>query len=179
MISTYTVALTRRSGKRRQSGTARPIKVLGNAPRPTSTAVAVAEKLVVAARENVRFLNRHLRKYRASLELPAFVDNALYLAYTLRVKDTAPFDPFALRRYLHEAGIETTAAFSFDASENCDIVIDRNTSHRRSHGTDESAICIACHQYLTIPDLEYILDSFDSFFEQLATTQTKPESERG
>lgn len=179
MISTYTVALTRRPGERRQSGTARPIKVLGNAPRPTTAAVTVAEKLVVAARENVRFLNRHLRKYRASLKLPTFVDNALYLAYTVRVKDTAPFDTIALRRHLHAAGIETAAAFSFDANENCDIVIDRNVSHRRSHGMDEPSFCIACHQYLTIPDLEYILDSFDSFFEQLASSQTKPESERG
>ncbi len=174
MITAHSVALRRRS-KYGGSGKARVIQVLRAGSEPSSAAVGAAERLVVACRENVRFLNRHLQRFRAYLELPPYVDNALYLAYTVRVKSDSPFGVVDLRRHLHRAGVETTSAFSFIAGENFDIVRNESAPQRSGRPKDDRSFCIACHQYLTIPDLEHIVDSLESFFAGINSDIAKPE----
>lgn len=163
MITAHSVALRRRS-KYGGSGKARVIQVLRAGSEPSSAAVGAAERLVVSCRENVRFLNRHLQRFRACLELPPYVDNALYLAYTVRVKPDSPFGVGDFRQHLHRAGVETSSAFSFIGDENFDIFRNESAPQRSGRPKDDRSFCIACHQYLTIPELEHIIDSFESFF---------------
>jgi len=179
MISSHSVALKRRPGNRDTAVAPRSIKVLEAGSEQSATAVKAAEKMVAAARENVRFLNRHLQKFRAYLDLTPDVDNALYLAYTVRVRDSAPFAACDLRQHLHDAGIETASSFSFNDDENFDIVRNRAGSQQSLGNQDERLFCIACHQYLTIPDVEHIVDAFESFFTVSASSDRTPDGERG
>lgn len=147
----------RRTSRMRRPGARRNIRLLEAAADQSPEAVRAAEKLVAACRENVRFLNRHLQPYRAWLNLPKLIDNALYLAYTVTVEKTAPFGVGKLRRALHDAGIETSSRFSFDRTTADD--------------TESNAFCLPCHRYLTIRDMEYIIDVFESFFDQIRHSQ--------
>jgi dTDP-4-amino-4,6-dideoxygalactose transaminase len=163
MKSTFTLDLKRLSRSARPM-TPRNIRILEAACDQSPQAVKAAEKLVAACRENVRFLNRHLQSYRAWLDIPPLVDNVLYLAYTVTVKDGAPFCSSELRRALGRAGIETSPEFSFD----------QTTAVESSGG--ESTFCLPCHQYLTIQDMEYIIDTFESFFDETGHSRTSTKS---
>ncbi len=146
-----------------------PVKLNESAQDHETVETKMADKLVIACRENVRFLNFHLQPYEKYLELPAMVDNALYLAYTIRIKDNKLFDALSFRKMLNEAGIETSSAFSFIASEkdsSPSIADDECDGHQTMSCLDTQAFCLACHQYLTILDLEHIVDTFEKFFQQ-------------
>ncbi len=153
----------------------RNIRILEAAGDQSPQAVKAARKLVAASRQNVGFLNRHLKPYRDWLELPALVDNVLYLAYTINVKDTAPFGASELRRALAQEGIETSSEFSFSPHETCRRRFDLKSSGRPTD--DESTFCLPCHQYLTIRDLEYIVAAFESFFAGMRSSHPYNESE--
>ena len=146
-----------------------PVRI-SEALSESTPAAKMADRLVIACRENVRFLNFHLSRYEKFLELPFMVDNALYLAYTIRVRDRSPYDAMTIRRYLAEAGIETSPAFSFVASpENkyAGVAINRVRERLASSALDSRAFCLGCHQYLTILDLEHIIETFDALFGHL------------
>lgn len=146
---------------------ARPVKVSETSSDKPSRETKSAEKLVAACRENVRFLNFHLQPYAEFLELPTLVDNALYLAYTIRVKEKSPLDSFTLRKRLTKAGIETSPSFSFTAPSHESESFEGNRRLRGDSARsdlDSDAFCLGCHQYLTILDLEYIVDTFESIF---------------
>jgi hypothetical protein len=171
---TLKLKLNRRSLN--SDGRPRPVKVNEGASDSTDRATKLADRLVIACRENVRFLNFHLQRYERYLELPTMVDNALYLAYTIRVRENVPVDPMTLRRQLAEAGIETTPAFSFAASaEDCYTGSQINRIHQSTttSSLDGRAFCLGCHQYLTILDLEYIIKTFDAILEPLVKADEK------
>jgi hypothetical protein len=142
----------------RPLSTARPIRVVEGACDPDSPQATAADKLVRACHENVRFLNRHLAPFDQYLDLPPLIDNVLYLAYTVRVKAGAPFKAADLRRWLSGAQIDTALTFRFTA-DRCDTAGDG--------GADSDSFCIACHQYLTILDLEQTVEAFESFFASI------------
>lgn len=154
MKNSFTLDL-RRTSRVNRMGSKRTIRLLEAASDQSPEAVKAAEKLVAACRENVRFLNRHLKPYRAWIDLPALVDNVLYLAYTVTVKKTAPFRSDELRQTLVRAGIEAPAQFSFDRG----IPDDRDG--------DDTTFCLPCHRYLTIRDMEYIIDTLETFFDDV------------
>ncbi len=154
----------RRLSRSGRPGVRRDIRILEATDDQSPQAIRAAEKLVAACRENVRFLNRHLNPYRAWLDLPALIDNALYLAFTVTVKKTAPFHPNELRRALKRAGIETSREFSFDRIKVAD-----------NDGGD-ATFCLPCHRYLTIRDMEYIIDTFESFFDKIRQSRPKTAS---
>lgn len=142
-------------------------------------AVKMADRLIIACRENVRFLNFHLRKYEKFLELPFLVDNALYLAYTIRLRDGSPYDALSIRRHLAEAGIETSPAFSFAAAPEDNYAgpaINRIRESNPNNDLDSGAFCLGCHQYLTILDLEHIIETFDAIFGHLVN-ERPPDAE--
>jgi hypothetical protein len=128
----------------------RTVTITEVTPEPSSPQAKAADRLMISARENVRFLNNHLQPFSEYLELPPMVENTLYLAYTVRVRDNAPFDPVGLKRWLTEAGIEVGSSFAFSGDADGDM--------------DERSFCLGCHQYLTIPDLAHIVETFESFF---------------
>jgi dTDP-4-amino-4,6-dideoxygalactose transaminase len=144
-----------------------PVRLTETAADHPTPATRSAEKLVAACRENVRFLNFHLQPYGKFIELPTLVNNALYLAYTIRVRDDSPLDALTLRKKLAEAGIETSSAFSFTASPEESYsgkAIERIKGRSSRSDLDTQAFCLGCHQYLTILDLEHVINTFESIF---------------
>ncbi len=132
----------------------------------SETAIAAAEKLVIACRENARFLKRHLAKYTDFVEITPLIENVLYLAYTLKVKDSAPFDTAALRRHLAAAGIETGKYFSFYNDPENHYFGKAANRIKSDSDKNDPAICLPCHQHLSIKDLQIIIHHFDRFFEK-------------
>lgn len=122
-----------------------------------------ADQIVIACRENVRFLNYHLRRFVQYLTLPPIIDNTLYLAYTVTVKPEAPFTAGHLRSHLAQAGIQTSTDFGFSGRPD-DVWEKLGISNGNK---DADSFCIACHRYVTILDLEHIIDMFESFFAGL------------
>ena len=127
-----------------------------------------AEKIVASSRENVLFLNRHLRRFEQWLSLPAEVDNTLYLAYTVTVKPDAPFTADQLRLWLTHHEIETQPAFTFVTPEMVPESIQHRFNPKAEPLGQTDVFCLPCHHYVAIPDLMRIVEGFESFFEQLA-----------
>ncbi|MEE9443808.1 MAG: hypothetical protein V3V99_14185 [candidate division Zixibacteria bacterium] len=125
-----------------------------------------AEKLVISCRENVRFLTRHLTKYAEYLELPRVIDDVLYLALSIRIREDAPFEKVELTNHLSKSGIEIRSNFGFLPNPNDLSQADGNIRMSLANDNYSNRFCIPCHQFLTIPDLQYIVRQFDTFFEQ-------------
>jgi hypothetical protein len=126
-----------------------------------------AEKIVASSRENVLFLNRHLRRFEQWLSLPAEVDNTLYLAYTVTVKPDAPFTADALRLWLTHHEIETQPVFSFVAPETVPERVQHRFNSVAGPDAPSNVFCLPCHHYVAIPDLMRIVEGFESFFDGL------------
>lgn len=157
-------------GADRRNKKSRPVRLSDIAPDHPTPQTRQAEKLVAACRENVRFLNFNLSKFETHLALPPLADNALYLAYTITVKDTAPFTASDLKHWLHRHGIETLPTFSFVGRSECPN--SRISPVGDQTGDNDKTFCIGCHQFLTIPDLEHVIDSFEKFFARLSMGKT-------
>jgi hypothetical protein len=70
-----TLRLKNRSRKTiKKSG---PVRINETISDPRDHSAKMADRLVIACRENVRFLNFHLQSYENYLETPTMVDNAL------------------------------------------------------------------------------------------------------
>jgi dTDP-4-amino-4,6-dideoxygalactose transaminase len=162
MISLEMKINTRATGRPKMT---RPIRLSISEPdRPTS-ATRTAERMVAACRENVRFLNRHLKRFEKYLELPPVIDNVLYLAYTLKICNDAPFETRELRMWLAGAGIETRPKFSFMAdlqATYCSPATDRMDLFPKDKY--DSVFCGPCHYHLSILDLQHMVETFESFF---------------
>jgi len=144
------------------------------AMKPTP-ATKTAEMMVAACRENVRFLNRHLEPLTRYFALPPVIDNVLYLAYTLTLTDTAPFDILTFRRRLADHGIETASSFSFTTDPEalcCGPALDRMEPQPRKSGRPIKQVCLPCHHYLSILDLQQIITAIESCCAQFGEGQT-------
>jgi dTDP-4-amino-4,6-dideoxygalactose transaminase len=173
MKSSFSLDL-RRQSRRHHAGVRRNIQMLEAADAQSPGAIRAAEKLVAACRENVRFLNRHLEPFKVWLDFPRLDNNVLYLAYTVTVKESAPFEPRDLRRALAEAGIETRPEFSFSpAGQSRHGVVGEISG---GYEDEWNTFCLPCHQYLTIRDLEYIIDACESFFADIGHSRRQYET---
>lgn len=164
------IKLRRSRGRKQSVKAARPVRLNETENHGSKRSTKLANRLVIACRENVRFLNLHLQQFENFLELPELVDNALYLAYTIKVRKQSPVDALALRKSLAKAGIETSPAFSFVTSEPTDQSgkpVNRIKGYFSQSDVDTQAFCLGCHQYLTILDLEHIVDTLESIFSRL------------
>ncbi len=146
----------------------RPIRLAISEPDRPTPATKTAEKIVASCLENIRFLNRHLKRFEKYLQLPPEIDNVLYLAYTLKVRPDAPFETREFRKWLAGAGIETRPKFSFMAdlqAPYCGPATDRMDIFTK--GRDDSIFCAPCHYHLSILDLQHIIETFESFFRSI------------
>ena len=141
----------------------RSITVMADSGQP-SAATKAADKIMRSCRENVRFLNKHLGQYKEYLELPPLTENALYLAYTIRVRENPHFTAAEFRRYLTSCGIENRDRFSFQ-SETPVVARTQKTTVKSLSDNAHDTFCIACHQNLTILDMQSIARRIDSFFD--------------
>lgn len=125
-----------------------------------------AEKLVISCRENARFLINHLNKYSDYFELPKVIDDVLYLALSIRVRENVPFEKADLIKHLSDAGIEARNNYGFLPTSDNQFHEGKNNRMPVANKNQTSRFCIPCHQYLTIPNLQQIVGQFDTFFEQ-------------
>ncbi len=143
----------------------RAVRLSQVAAMEPTPATKTAEMMVAACRENVRFLNRHLEPLTRYLALPPVIDNVLYLAYTLTLTDAAPFDIPTFRRRLAERGVETASSFSFTADPGdlyCGPALDRMEPRPRKSDRPIKQVCLPCHHYLSILDLQQIITAVES-----------------
>jgi hypothetical protein len=166
------------AGTSKASGFPQPVRLSDTQKREESQETRTAEKIVASCLENVRFLNQHLIAYEEWLVLPAEVDNALYLAYTIEVRDNAPFSADDLRLWLSHLDIETQPAFSFVAPEYIPAAVKHRFADPQKTKTRENVFCLPCHHYVSIPGLMHILEGFETFFAQvrpaLSTADQQP-----
>ncbi|MCK5126015.1 MAG: hypothetical protein KAR42_07150 [candidate division Zixibacteria bacterium] len=125
----------------------------------------IVEKIVSSARENVKFLNFHLSRYAQFIETPPYADNALYLAYTIKVIPNSSFTASEFRRFLHRSGLETMAEFTFAHQPEMSLTKTQFDAHNDLNNNDIDTFCIACNHNLTILDVQSILRRIDTFFE--------------
>jgi hypothetical protein len=149
-----------------------PVRISDTQVREQSPETRMAEKIVSSCFENVRFLNQHLRQFEEWLILPAEVENALYLAYTIEVKDDAPFAADDLRLWLAHLDIETQPGYSFVAPSYLPESIKRRLETPPQSKMRDSVFCLPCHHYVSIPGLMHIVHGFESFFAD----SSKPKS---
>jgi dTDP-4-amino-4,6-dideoxygalactose transaminase len=155
----------------------RPIYLSETPGAGDDRAVKTAERLLISCRENVAFLNRQLAQFASYLELPPVADNVLYLAYTIGVRESAPFSARELRRWLADAGIETRARYRFGASSEQDPrtgVAGRMQEIISDDADEADSFCLACHQYLTILDLRHIVETIESFVSRFIPADPTP-----
>lgn len=147
--------------------TAAPVALSPEQPNHPTRFTRTAEAMVIACGLNVEFLNRHLAPFSQYLELPPLTDNALYLAYTIRIRKDAPFEAVALRRHLATRGIETRADFSFYAHPDVSL---QAPSSRLPVTETPRTFCLPCHRTVSLLDLKKIICGFQTFFASLAET---------
>ncbi len=138
----------------------RPIMLMAAPCTNTDRELKAADKTTRSCFENVKFLNSHLKKYESFIELPHLVENVLYLAYTVKIKTNPYFTADNLKHFLNSCGIETSADFSFE--QNVTPTAEFRASDLCHNDTD--TFCIACHQNLTILDMQSIAKRIDAFF---------------
>jgi hypothetical protein len=138
----------------------RPIMIMAAPNTHTTKELKAADRITQSCFENVKFLNNHLSKYSSFLKLPYLVENALYLAYTVEVKPNPYFTGENLKHFLNSCGIETSGGFSFE--ENVTPTPEFRTKGFCTNNLD--TFCIACHQNLTVLDMQSIAKRIDTFF---------------
>ncbi|MEW6101104.1 MAG: DegT/DnrJ/EryC1/StrS family aminotransferase [Candidatus Omnitrophota bacterium] len=121
------------------------------------------EWIIKKRRENVKYLNEHLEKYSAILQLPLYLENVSYLMYPLVIKDPVRVARKELRLALEKNGIETRVLFGCIPTQQPAYkhLLEKykgklpNAEYVGKHG-----LYIGCHQYLTQRDLEKIVKAF-------------------
>jgi len=146
-------------------GSKKTLRLTAGEPLLPTPQTRLADRMLGACREHIRLINRHLDRYQSWLELPAMVDNALYLAYTLRVRDTAPFTAAELRDHLQQAGIETRDMFGFSYfPETTDENMAANDRQRKTDLSEK--FCLPCRYDLTVLDLQTIVNYLEEFLSR-------------
>jgi len=144
----------------------RPLRLALNEPDQKTDAVRLAQVMVISARENVRFLNRHFAKYSHFMQLPHIADNALYLAYTVKIQEQAPFTSKDLQKFLAEHDIETRSSYAFwpDPETMFSIMAGGRLAVSMTSDSADDTCCLPCHHGLSILDLQYLIETIDDFF---------------
>ncbi|MEZ5357609.1 MAG: hypothetical protein R3F48_02180 [Candidatus Zixiibacteriota bacterium] len=141
----------------------RPIMLASGPCMHNDKELRAADRITRSCFENVRFLNEHLKRYESFIDLPHLVENALYLAYTISVKPNPYFEASDLKRFLNSCGVETSESFSFEQNATpMPVFRAKNLAVNKM-----DTFCIACHQNLTILDIQSIAKRFDAFFSSL------------
>lgn len=144
----------------------RKIRLAPAEPDEITPAQKTAEKMIRSCRENVNFLNWHLDRFNGFISLPPLLDNVLYLAYSIKVKDGAPFTAAQMRTFLDTNGIETETDFRFIHQPGADPDNSERATGTPGHDLNKAGcLCVPCHMGLTIVDLQRMITTFERFFE--------------
>ncbi len=134
---------------------------------PAALAVSQVKKADVIfqrRQDNVKYLNKKLKKFEDKLYLPKFDENVSYLAYPILLKENSRIERKWIRDELEIRGVENRPlfgclptqqpVFQYLKSKYQDILPVANY-------VGENAFYIGCHQYLEKEDLDYVVKVFE------------------
>jgi dTDP-4-amino-4,6-dideoxygalactose transaminase len=115
--------------------------------------------------KNVAYLNERLESYSDIFQLPSYSEDVSYLAYPIVIKAGKGIGRKTLMQALEEKGIETRPLFG--------CIPTQQPAYRRlkkrydgklpnADHVGEKGFYVGCHQYLTRPDLDYMVEAFRS-----------------
>ena len=114
--------------------------------------------------ENVRYLNRGLRKFSHIMALPPFSADVGYLAYPLVVRRDSSVDRATIRKALRDRGVETRPLYG------CIPTQQPAYAHLKARYEGKLPVAehvgangfyIGCHQYLDRDDLDHMVEAFE------------------
>jgi len=134
---------------------------------PAALAVSQVKKadyIFQRRQDNVKYLNKGLKKFEDKLYLPKFDENVSYLAYPILIKENSRIERKWIRDELEIRGVENRPLFG------CLPTQQPVFQHLKSKYQDilpvanyvgENAFYIGCHQYLEKEDLDYVVEVFE------------------
>jgi dTDP-4-amino-4,6-dideoxygalactose transaminase len=121
------------------------------------------KKIIEKRRDNVDYLNRHLRQFSRMLDLPPFSKEVSYLAYPLVIKNPRLISRKKMRIALEKSGIETRPIFGSIPTQQPAYKYLKKGYEGKLPVADyigKNGFYIGCHQYMTRDDLAYIVKVF-------------------
>jgi CDP-6-deoxy-D-xylo-4-hexulose-3-dehydrase len=130
-----------------------------------------ADEIFKKRSENVKYLNKELNKYKNILNLPVYHKNVSYLAYPIVIKDQRVISRKYLRKHLETLGVETRPLFKCipnqqPAYQSYHRLYKDNLPNADFVGSN--GFYVACHQYLTKTDLNYISKVFGEILGKIS-----------
>lgn len=128
-------------------------------------------KWIIKKRQsNVKFLNKHLKKYSNILQLPTFSKKISYLAYPLVIKNCKIISRKELRTRLEDLGIETRPLFGcIPTQQPAFNYLEKQYKNKLPNAdyVGENGFYIGCHQYLEEKDLKYMVEVFNKILDNI------------
>lgn len=123
-----------------------------------------ADWIIKKRRENVKYLNKKLKKYEEILQLPPYLETVSYLAYPLVIKKPKMISRKKLCYELERLGVETRPLFPCIPTQQPAYKFLKNKYQGKLPNAEyigDNGFYLGCHQYLTKDDLEYIINCFE------------------
>jgi len=136
-----------------------------------------AEKIKRMRKANFNYLYKHLSKWKDYLILPESIPNADVCWFAFPITAQNGLDRGKLLKHLEKAGIETRPMFAGNVTKH---PMCANIKYKVSGNLDEANLIlnhsfwVSCHPSLTQNDREYIIKTFEDFFETKTKRLSKP-----
>lgn len=131
-------------------------------------ALETKDEMLKARQKNAQTLTGGLKKFEDYIQLPTIRPETehAFMFYPIIVKENAPFNREDLIFYLEERGIETRNLLPL-LSQPIYLKIFGNIEDQYpvAKWIDHNGFYIGCHQELSSSDLDYVLSTFDKFFQ--------------
>lgn len=134
------------------------------------TQIKKADKIVKKRLENVQRLNDGLERFSKFMVLPKFSADVSYLAYPITIKEDAGISRRWLTSRLESHGIETRPLFGCIPTQQPAYGYLKPKYAGKLPNAEyigKNSFYFGCHQYLTGPDIDYIIDVFSQIFKQV------------
>jgi CDP-6-deoxy-D-xylo-4-hexulose-3-dehydrase len=121
------------------------------------------DSIIERRRENVKYLNDHLRKFSSIMQLPKYDKDVSYMAYPLVIKNPKKVSRKKIRMGLEEKGVETRPLFGCIPTQQPAYSYLKNEYEGTlpiAESVGLNGFYIGCHQYLTHEDLDYVVKAF-------------------
>ena len=127
------------------------------------------DKIIRKRQDNLKFLNRGLKKLSGVLQLPLFNKDVSYLAYPIVIKRPNIISRRELRIKLEKNGIETRPIFGCIPTQQpayCHLKEEYKNILPNADYIGANGLYIGCHQYLKRGDLDYIISVFNKIIKE-------------
>jgi len=121
------------------------------------------DTIIDRRRENVKYLNDHLRKFSSIMQLPKYDRDVSYMAYPLIIRNPKKVSRRKMRMGLEEKGVETRPLFGCIPTQQPAYSYLKNEYEGTlpiAESVGLNGFYVGCHQYLTHEDLDYVVKAF-------------------